>query len=431
MVIKDWIEVEGAPVLSGGQGEVRRVRHAADGRVGAIKRLHGDDAKQNERRYRMLTEVSGLRLLAGDGVPAVLDANEDQWLDKATELYLVMDYIEGPTLQRLVTSAPPSLDEALACTRRILDILAAGHAVPVHHRDLKPDNVIVRGGDWSDPVLVDLGTAWDGRADREFETPNGKEMGNRFLRLPEFAPGGDHHDARSDIAMAAGLLFFMLSGRAPRLPVDHNGEQPHLVVPSTIRASIIDDERWSRLSRALTVAFQPNPRQRQRDAAEFRRQLDALDNPDEAPMDELDRETARLRDLTSTAEAQALERARPAMSTASAELYQSLSLLWGQVGLMHAGQGPTFKNGGVTNEFYCVLSRLNLPEPNIVFRHVIMVSDGRFSANWHIDGGPAGDGYYEGPSADGGSLVESCSGRARQLAGIAVQAFNNRMGGGR
>jgi serine/threonine-protein kinase len=192
---------------------------------------------------------------------------------------------------------------------------------------------------------------------------------------------------------------------------------------------ILADARWPALSRILTVAFQQNPEARHRDAAEMRRQIALLDETTMAVEDDLDREIARLRDLTSTAEAQELERARPAMATANSGLYGELSLLWGRAGLMHGGQGPTFKRGGVTNEFYCVLSRLDVPEPYIVFRHIVLFAKGRYSANWRIDGGATGDGYYEGPAADGEALVEACQAQARNLAGIAVSAFNARLTG--
>ena len=428
MAIGEWIEDEGR-ARRGGQGVVARVRNAVDGRAGALKRLHPDAAIQRERRFRMMSEVGALRVMAGDGVPHVLDSNEAGWLEVAQDFYLVMEFIEGPTITETVQRSAPTLDEALACTRRILDILATSHAIPLHHRDLKPDNVIMRQNDWTDPVLVDLGIAWHGGEERELDTPAGQEMGNRFLRLPEFAPNGDHRDARSDLAMAAGLLFYMISGRAPRLPVDQHGRHPHQAEPSPIRPEIMADPRWPALARVLTVAFQQNPVSRHRDATEMRVQLDALDQAAERLGDDLDAEIDRLRDLTNTAKAQAIERARPAMAAASAELYGELGRLWGQAGLMHGGQGPTFYEAGKTNQFYSVLSRLDLPDPNILFRHIVMVRDGRFLANWNIDGGPAGDGYYDGPAADGVALLAACMAKARMMAGTAVRAFNKRLSG--
>ncbi len=193
----------------------------------------------------------------GNGAPRVLEANESLWEDKGVELYVVMEFIEGPTMAQLVQPALPTLDEALNCTSHFLSILAAGRRLMLNHRDLKPDNVIIRNGRWGDPILIDLGIAWRGSsADLGFKTPADRELGNRFLRLPEFAPGGEHRDPRSDLAMAAGLLFYMLSGRAPRVPIDHEGRHPHEVLPSPIRMVVLEDRRWPRLSNLLRIAFQ-------------------------------------------------------------------------------------------------------------------------------------------------------------------------------
>jgi hypothetical protein len=63
----------------------------------------------------------------------------------------------------------------------------------------------------SRPVLIDFGMAWarpDEAQEAEFRTDTGQELGNRFLRLPEFSPGKDMHDLRSDVAMAAGVLLY-------------------------------------------------------------------------------------------------------------------------------------------------------------------------------------------------------------------------------
>ncbi len=429
MGLDDWQDA-GAPPRGGGQGEVRKVRHVADGCEGALKLLHAVEAAQKERRYRFLTEVSGLRAMNGNGVPAVLDANEQAWLDKAANLYLVMEFIEGPTLGELFGRSRPSLNQAITCTARILEILAAGHALPLHHRDLKHDNVIIRGGDWADPVLVDLGIAWHGAGDPGYATPVGKELGNRFLRLPEFAPGGDHYDNRSDVAMAGGLLFFMLSGKAPRFLLDHQDRHPHQAEPSPLPPNITADLRWPALSRILTVCFQQNIAGRFRDAGEMRAQLLALNEDPVAHLDDLDREMARMRDLTSTTLALQRQKAGVGMTTANAALYAELGTLWMKAGLMHGGQGPTFKDGGAASEFYCLVSRQDLPEPYVLFRHRIAYSDGRFAASWHFDEGPRGDRYYEGPAADPEALVATCTGLARNLAGVTIRALNARLASG-
>lgn len=426
MAFDEWL-VAGGDAKAGGQGYVQKVRHVVNGRVGALKRLHGDAARQTERRYRFLTEVGGLRVMAGNGVPLVLEANEGHWENKNEELYVVMEFIDGPTMFDLVQSEPPTLDEALTCTIRILSILAAGHELSLNHRDLKPDNVMLRNRRWEDPILVDLGIAWNGSAaDNGFKTPVNREMGNRFLRLPEFAPGGEHKDPRSDLAMAAGLLFFMLSGRAPRVLLDHEGRHPHEVTPSPIRPEVSEDRRWPRLNHLLRVAFQQRLEHRFRDAHEFAARLTELS--EESPMepDDLETQIARFRELTESSLARERAEAAPGMEKANTELCNALSQMWRSVGLQWGGQNPVFKNAGAANEFYCVVSQQGHTDPHVLFRHRIELRDGRVLGTWEIDqGGPRMS--FDGPAADYDALRELLMLKARYLASVVVRELNAKL----
>ena len=426
MSLDEWKIVD-SEKKAGGQGYVQKVRHIGDGRVGALKLLHGEASKQTERRFRFLTEVGGLRAMAGDGVPRVLEANENQWESKNVELYLVMDFIVGPTMAQLVQLAPPTIDDALACTIRILSILGFGHRLLLNHRDLKPDNVMVRNGLWGDPVLVDLGIAWHGgNAETDFSTPVDRELGNRFLRLPEFAPGGEHRDPRSDLAMAAGLLFFMLSGRAPRVPVDHEGRHPHEVIPSPIRPEILGDKRWSRLSSLLRVAFQQRLEYRFRNADEFVTRLTKLYEDPSVESDDLELAVAQFRELTESSVARERAEAAPGMEQANSDLCSSLSETWRAVGLQWGGQNPVFKNAGATNEFYCVVSRKDHTDPLVVFRHKIELSDGRLTASWQIDE-ESPSVSYEGPAADHEAMRDAMLKKARNLAGLVIGKLNAKL----
>jgi serine/threonine-protein kinase len=426
MALDEWLVVDGDK-RAGGQGYVQKVHHVLNGHVGALKRLHGDAARQTERRYRFLTEVGGLRAIAGDGVPQVLEANEGLWEDKNAELYVVMEFIDGPTMSDLVQAAPPTLDEALTCTIRILSILASGHELPLNHRDLKPDNVMMRNSQWEDPVLVDLGIAWHGSAaDSGFRTPVNRELGNRFLRLPEFAPGGEHKDPRSDLAMAGGLLFFMLSGRAPRVLLDHEGRHPHEASPSPIRPAVSEDRRWPRLSHVLRVAFQQRLEHRFRDAHEFAARLTELNKESPMEPDDLETEIARFRELTESSLARERAEAAPGMEKANTELCRALDQTWRSVGLQWGGQNPVFKNAGAANEFYCVVSQQGHTDPHVLFRHRIALQDGRILASWEIDQGtPVVS--FEGPAADYDAMREALMLKARQLAGLVIRELNTKL----
>jgi hypothetical protein len=91
--------------------------------------------------------------------------------------------------------------------------------------------------------------------DREFRS-QGQDMGNRFLRLPEYAPGRDSHHATSDVCLAAGLLFNMLVGMAPRILRDEHGRAPHESMNDAIPKAVQADARWPRLVRVFARAFQ-------------------------------------------------------------------------------------------------------------------------------------------------------------------------------
>jgi serine/threonine-protein kinase len=424
--LNEWIIVD-SDIMVGGQGYVQKVRHTVDGREGALKRLHGAVSVQTERRYRFLMEVGGLRAMDGYGVPRVLDANESLWEIKTADLFVVMEFVDGPTMSQLAQAQSPTLDDALACTNRILSILAAGHKLSLNHRDLKPDNVIIRNGRWNDPVLVDLGIAWHGStADQGFRTPIDRELGNRFLRLPEFAPGGEHRDPRSDIAMAAGLLFFMLSGRAPRVLVDHEGRHPHERIPLPIGIEVLEDGRWPRLSSVLRVAFQQRLEHRFRDAEEFSSHLAALNEETSMGPDELELEIARFQELTESAIGRERAEAAPGMEKASGDLCDALSDAWRAGGLQWGGQNPVFKNAGATNEFYCVVSRKGHTDPLVIFRHKIELSGGRLVASWQIDEG-APTVSFDGPAAGHDNLCEAMLKKARSLASLVIRQLNSKL----
>ena len=102
----------------------------------------------------------------------------------------LMEWIEGLTLAQAVSRGALDIDTTLAITQVLLRTVAKCHEANIHHRDLKPDNVVLRDGDLRAPVIVDFGMSWakpDGEDGRKFETDAGQELGNRFLRLPEHA----------------------------------------------------------------------------------------------------------------------------------------------------------------------------------------------------------------------------------------------------
>ncbi|MBI4438201.1 protein kinase [Candidatus Uhrbacteria bacterium] len=209
----------------GGQGITSLVRRRSDGALGVLKRLK--DPGERGRRARMRREAVSLSTLGHPRVPRILEDATANYADSDTELFIVSEYVEGGTLADLVSRVGAcGIEEARAFIDPVLDTLAYCHSQGVGHRDLKPDNVLLRNGVLGDPVLIDYGLSFND-AYLGFETPGREQLDNRFLHLPELMLGEERRDFRSDVTLALGLFFFVLTGRRPIALHDGDGRKPH------------------------------------------------------------------------------------------------------------------------------------------------------------------------------------------------------------
>jgi serine/threonine protein kinase len=185
----DWRLVDA--IGGGGQGFTRKVGCIADpSRIGVLKTLK--NPRDEKARGRMGAEVGNLDNLSKQGlkVPHVLAHNTDKAADLDTALYFVMEYVPGKTLtEEIRERGPQSLEKAAELTADLCSTLSQAHERGVIHRDLKPDNVIVRSFDPADFVIVDYGLSFNrettGQADL---TAVGEQIRNSFLALPETNP---------------------------------------------------------------------------------------------------------------------------------------------------------------------------------------------------------------------------------------------------
>jgi eukaryotic-like serine/threonine-protein kinase len=213
---------------TGGHGKASLVeRHDEPGEQFALKELSRQD--DIERRQRMHREVQALRLLQHSAIPRVVETNSDLYADLEIPLYFVMDYVEGPTLEERVNQGHLRPNDAVVLTIEIADTLIFCHQNGLIHRDIKPDNVILRAGNINEPVLIDFGQSFNKEDTEQFlRTPDGQQMGNRFLHLPELQIGESRKQYfESDISQVCGALFYALTGKMPVHLVDHEGLKPH------------------------------------------------------------------------------------------------------------------------------------------------------------------------------------------------------------
>ena len=123
---------------------------------------------------------------------------------------MIMEFVEGVTLEKRAGQAALSTDEVLSYAAQVLAALSYAHARGVIHRDLKPANMMVTG--YGVLKLMDFGIA---KSSNELQlTRPGTTMGSVYYMSPEQVSGGTV-DARSDIYSLGVTLYELLTGRKP------------------------------------------------------------------------------------------------------------------------------------------------------------------------------------------------------------------------
>ena len=140
-----------SPLGAGGMGEVYRARDTRLDRIVAIKILPSHLSDSDEARSRFEREARSISSLNHPNICTLHDIGTQ---DGTT--YLVMEYVEGETLDARLQKGPLPLKQALECAMQICDALEKAHRAGIVHRDLKPGNIMLTG---SGAKLLDFGLA--------------------------------------------------------------------------------------------------------------------------------------------------------------------------------------------------------------------------------------------------------------------------------
>jgi serine/threonine protein kinase len=200
----------------GGMGAVYAARHIRNGARAAVKVLHTDLARSEEIRTRFLQEGRAANAVGHPGVVQVIDDDRVADGPDAGATYLVMELLDGESLEDRIERAPPLTErELLEIADEVLDVLAAAHARGVVHRDLKPENLFLakdpaKGGTrWR---ILDFGLAR--LLDGNVITHRGIAIGTPSYMSPEQAGGrSEEIDGRTDLFALGATGFRVLTGR--------------------------------------------------------------------------------------------------------------------------------------------------------------------------------------------------------------------------
>jgi eukaryotic-like serine/threonine-protein kinase len=259
-----------------GQGGMSIVYKGLDtslDRLVAVKVLHAHLAQKPESRLRLEREARAVARLSHPNILEVYDTSGAASGASPEMAYIVTEYIAGTTLRAFLETEklyPPEL--AVMVMHELSGALAHAHQAGVLHRDLKPDNVMIR----SDGVLklTDFGIAK--MIDRdERMTMTGALVGSPAYMAPEIIEG-EEAGAAADVFSLGTMLYFMSTGQLPFRAANTTATLKKILHcdyadPRTIEPAVSDE-----LAKVIETCLLRDPNLRYRDAAALQNALSTL-----------------------------------------------------------------------------------------------------------------------------------------------------------
>jgi TonB family protein len=193
-----------AEIGEGAMGRVFRCRDPLVGRPVAVKTvkseyLSGETRADYLNRFRREAQAAGI--LSHPGIVNIYDVGVD---------YMVMEYVEGATLQHLLRDQRAlDFSSALRVLAPLAEALDYAHQAGVIHRDIKPSNIMVQPD--GRPKLMDFGVA---RLESSTATRSGRVLGSPSYMAPEQILG-EVPTPRADLFSFAVVAYEALTGRRP------------------------------------------------------------------------------------------------------------------------------------------------------------------------------------------------------------------------
>ncbi len=232
----------------------------------AIKVLHRHLADHQEARDRFEREAHAVAKLRHENILEIFDFSGNE----SEDAYIVTEFIDGQTLRAFITEHRIQFPvvAAMVCVQ-ICRALAHAHGLGILHRDVKPENIMIRG----DGVvkLMDFGIAQ--MIDLQRMTVTGQLLGSPAYMSPEHVEGRPL-DFRTDVFSVGIVLYQLVTGRLP-----FHGRNPHEILKRIADCKYVDPREveprvGKELGGIVQSALARDPDDRYADISEMGRALE-------------------------------------------------------------------------------------------------------------------------------------------------------------
>jgi eukaryotic-like serine/threonine-protein kinase len=236
-------------------GVVYRALDPKLGRTVAIKMVSTaglEPDAEKEYRERFVVEAHAAGRFSHPGIVTIFDVREEP------EPYLVMEYVEGQSLQQLMgrSNRPLPLSTTLRLVQEVAEALHYAHAQGVVHRDIKPANILVTKD--GHPKIADFGIAKLNQAEL---TMPGQVLGSPAFMAPEQLTE-EGVDSRSDLFSLGVILYYLLTGYRPFQGNSTTTVCFKLVNHEPLPASAFESKVTPELDKIIACAMSKDPAQR-------------------------------------------------------------------------------------------------------------------------------------------------------------------------
>ncbi|MCR5795294.1 MAG: serine/threonine protein kinase [Solobacterium sp.] len=251
----------------GGMSVVYLALNERANKTWAVKEVRKNGDNDNEVVSQgLVAETEMLKKLNHPNLPSIVDV-----IDTQDSFIIVMDYIEGKSLQSLITNeGPQSVERVVGWAKQLTNVLGYLHnrRPPIIYRDMKPANVMLKPNG-EDVVLIDFGTAREYKETKQGDTT---WLGTRGYAAPEQFGGRGQTDARTDIYNLGATMYHLLTGYSP-------ADTQFVIYPL---GQLRPELAGTGIEKIVTKCCQPDPAHRYQSCEELMYALDHYQEIDEA-----------------------------------------------------------------------------------------------------------------------------------------------------